>query len=172
LFNITLISDFNFQQLVSYSKIHKKITSLGDIMFEKPVFNLNFRQRDILKNLSLVYSSYNNANWDYARVGIGYGSFIVDECIKSSEFLKKIAIFIGKGLSENNSDATIASRLFQKLYNEGFSGGDFKNQIQNNFKEILPPESINRLNDGASMADCMKSIFTDQQQMAVASMKP
>jgi hypothetical protein len=91
-----------------------------------------------------------------AKLLVGYGRFIVDECIKSSEFLKKVAIFIGKGLSENNSDATNASRLFQKLYNEGFSGGNFKEEIQ--------------LNDGASMADCMQSIY-NFEPMTMTSMK-
>lgn len=58
---------------------------------------------------------------------------------------------------------TVKCRLFQKLYTEGFSGGHFKQEIQNNFKEILPQKSIERLNDGVSMADCMKSICIYEQ---------
>ena len=123
----------------------------------------NNKEQEILKALSNAYTSYNFANWNYGRADMNVGTFLVDGCIESSKKLNFIATIIGKGLLEDNSDAKVASLLFQKLYTEGFSGGHFKQEIQNNFKEILPPKSIERLNDGASMADCMKSICIYEQ---------
>lgn len=125
------------------------------------------KEQEILKSLSNAYKSYNIADWNYGKADMQVGTFLVDGCIESSEKLKFIATIIGKGLLEENSDAKIANLLFQRLYKEGFAGGLFKQEIQNNFKEILPPRSIERLNDGASMADCMKSICIYEQTFSM-----
>lgn len=139
------------------------------------MYSKNIRNNEsiFLNSLANVYRNYNATNWIYRHTTDQIGDFVIDGCIESSAKLKIIAKIIGKGLLEDNSDAKIASLLFQKLYRDGFAEGLYKEKIQNNFKEILPAESINRLNNGTSMADCMKSIciYEDLMSNSIASMK-
>ncbi|MDP1603176.1 MAG: hypothetical protein Q8M03_07920 [Legionella sp.] len=122
-----------------------------------------FSKKEIIettvKNLASAYDSYERANWVYGRADAGVGGFLVDGCITNTRKLEAMLMPIGKGLVENSDYAKKASLLWQKLYNDGFADGMFKEQIQKNFKEILPSEFIEKLDSGAAMADIIEAFY-------------
>jgi hypothetical protein len=118
----------------------------------------------ILEKLARVYDQLESkeVNWKYHLAGAGETS-LIDGCIEDSSFLEKIGAKIGRGLAADNKDpdnknAKKASLLFERLYHKGFDKELYKTDIQKNFQEILPKKTIERLNNGSSMSDCLTAM--------------
>lgn len=122
-------------------------------MFTKPTTT----HEKILKYLSDAYNSYSFSEWRYGG-DAGIGGFLLDGCITDSKLLDRFLTIIGHGLCEDNQNAKQVCLLFSHLYHHGFQDGYLKDEIRARFKEILPAKSIEKLNNGTSMEDCMKSI--------------
>lgn len=110
------------------------------------IFDQKSDSRDrILHHLATAYDDYEFVHWVSREVG-GEGRSLVEFCLKSAENLRMIASVIGRGLHHGNEDANKASLLFARLYKKGVD--DFaliKDIMRERFQEILPEESIKRL---------------------------
>lgn len=98
-----------------------------------------------------------------AHTGSVINPFIFENCIEDQDFLKAIAVTLGKGLMEKDGNAKKISSFFEKVYQNGFNGlydSDVQSKFRNNFAKILPEKSSEQLNqDPTLMEDCLKSIF-------------
>ena len=128
-------------------------------MFTQPIKNQDDK---ILKELARAYKCYNSTEWEYKNTS-GIGSFLIDGCITETSKLKYIATIIGHGLIKKNEDAKVAALLFEKLYKDGFKNGLHKDAIRSRFKEILPKDSVEKLNEGGKMAAYMEIICIYEQ---------
>ena len=138
-------------------------------MFTQSTNDVAYKQ---LRELANAYNAYKEFDWSDCNCG-GRGGLLIDDCVRSVDALKMIIDNIGRGLIAKNPYATTACILFDKLYKDGLKDGKYKDAIQSRFKEILPEESIRKLNQNElSMEDLLVGMTLQQECLRLAQYMP
>lgn len=148
----------------------KRVSDEKIINYFKSKKPKRFSSEEIINFFAEFYNEAVSVNWDYSLISGSMGKFLFERCLMNYNFLHSIFIKLGYRLGRKENDVKVDNKarkvksLFEKIYEDGFNGGLYKEDLKNGFKKFLPKKTIERLNEKCLMGICAitEAIFQEE----------